>query len=412
MTNLLRRLFIKDYKNVKNQHVREKHGVLAAVVGVVSNIILFIIKFFVGLFTNSISIIGDAINNLSDMGSSLITFIGFKLSGKEADKDHPFGHQRIEYITGLIISLIIMFIGLQLGINSIKKIIVPDVVNYSTIAIVMLSISIIIKVWQSLFNRRIGKEIDSVALIATSQDSLNDVISTLVILICALVTKYLNYNIDAYAGVFVSLFILYSGFKMLKESTDPLIGTAIELKFVKEIEEEIRKYENVIGIHDVICHKYGPTKIFMSLHVEVPASMEFILAHDLIDRIEVEIGKRFGIELIIHLDPVDVNCEITQSLKEHLENFILEGKYTNLNFHDFRIVKGITHTNILFDLVIPHSLKDKKKEIFAYFEKKYREINESFNIVITFDYEYVIWGEWNEIKRDSHKESRKYIEFW
>ena len=389
MINLLRRIFIKDYKNTSDSEVREKHGLLASIVGIISNIILFGIKITAGIITGSISIIGDAINNLADMGSSLITLIGFKLSNKEADSDHPFGHQRIEYITGLIVSMIIMFIGLQLGLQSIDKIKNPIDINYSFIVLGLLFISVLIKLWQGLFNRKMGKAIDSVALLATSQDSLNDALTTTVILICALISKYLNYNLDAYAGIFVALFILISGFKLLKESTDPLIGTPIDLEFVKKIEEDIKSYENVYGIHDVICHRYGPTKIFMSLHVEVPSSLEFMLAHDLIDTIEVDIKRNYDIELIIHLDPVDTSCETTNFLRNKLSEFLKESEYCDIHFHDFRIVKGVTHTNIIFDLVIPFEFKNKKDELKKYCEEKFKTLDSNYNLVITFDYEYV-----------------------
>ena len=389
MVNLLRRIFIKDYKNLNDNTVREKHGTFASIVGILSNIVLFSIKLFTGIISGSISIIGDAINNLSDMGSSLITLIGFKLSNKEADTDHPFGHQRIEYITGLIVSLIIMFVGFELGLSSIDKIKNPNETIYSTLVIVLLITSVFIKLWQGLFNRKMGKIINSVALVATSQDSFNDAITTIVILICALISKYLGYNLDAYAGIFVALFIIYSGLKLLKDSVDPLIGTSIELSFVKQIEEDIKKFEGICGIHDVICHKYGPTKIFMSLHAEVPSSMNFMLAHDLIDQVEVEMKRKYDIELTIHLDPVDTNCELTKELKNKLNEFMNESEYRDLHFHDFRIVKGVTHTNVLFDVELPFEIKHKKDEITKYFESKFKEIDDKYNLVITYDYIFV-----------------------
>ena len=273
--------------------------------------------------------------------------------------------------------------------SSIDKIKNPNETIYSTLVIVLLITSVFIKLWQGLFNRKMGKIINSVALVATSQDSFNDAITTIVILICALISKYLGYNLDAYAGIFVALFIIYSGLKLLKDSVDPLIGTSIELSFVKQIEEDIKKFEGICGIHDVICHKYGPTKIFMSLHAEVPSSMNFMLAHDLIDQVEVEMKRKYDIELTIHLDPVDTNCELTKELKNKLNEFMNESEYRELHFHDFRIVKGVTHTNILFDIELPFDIRNKKDEITKYFEMKFREIDNTYNLVITYDFIFV-----------------------
>ena len=290
MVNFLRKLFIKDYNNVKDPKVREKHGKLASFVGVFSNLFLFIIKLFAGILSGSIAIIADSINNLSDMGSSIITLVGFKLANAPADDDHPYGHQRIEYISGLIVSIIIIFVGGNLLLTSIEKIMnyTPEVVENTTLYISMgiLGVSILIKLWQSIFNKKVGKIINSLALEATSADSRNDCISTLVILlgnIALLIWKDIPFSLDGVLGILVSLFIIIAGINLIKETVDPLIGVSVESEFVKNIVEDIKKNKVVLGLHDLVCHMYGPTKCFMTIHVEVDSKADLMATHDAID---------------------------------------------------------------------------------------------------------------------------------
>ncbi len=384
MINILRKLFIKDYNNTTNEVVRIKHGVLASIFGIIMNLILFILKLIVGILSNSISIIGDAINNLTDMGSSIISFIGFKLSSKPADKEHPYGHQRIEYITSFIISIIIIVVGIELLSTSISKIINKEVVSYNTVTIIILIVSIFLKLYLSFFNKVIGKKINSMTLIAASKDALNDVISTFVILVSALVSIFFKINIDGIMGVLVSLFILYSGIVLVKETIDPLIGEKVDPNLVSEILKEIENNDNIIGYHDLMCHSYGPTKIFMSIHAEVDSSKNILFLHEVIDQIEYEIKSKYGVELVIHMDPTDLNCETTNYYKQEV-SVILNRISNKLSFHDFRTVIGEKSINILFDIVIPFDLKIKKEEIIDILNCELENDKVNIKLIISFD---------------------------
>ena len=390
MINWLCRIFVKDYKNVNSSEVRARYGNLASIIGIISNFFLFGFKLFVGLITGAISIVADAINNLADMGSSIVTLIGFKLSSKPADKEHPFGHERIEYITGLIVSIIIIIIGLTLGKSSLDKIISPDPLDNSflLVTIIVLGAAILLKLWQSLFNYKIGKKINSVALIATSQDSRNDVISTSGVLLGIILSNYVfHFNLDGYIGLGVSIFILISGIKLIKETTDPLIGVAPDKDLVKTITNDILSYEGVYGIHDLVCHMYGQTKLFMTVHVEVDAKTNVLESHDLIDNIEKEMNEKYNIELTIHMDPIEMDNEELNHFSSKLKESLKEIN-KSLSFHDLRMVKGYTHTNIIFDVVIPFDVKINKSEIFDTLLKKAKEINSMYELVINFDVDY------------------------
>ena len=390
MINLLCKLFIKDYQNTNSNEVRTKYGNLASIVGIISNLILFGLKLFIGLITGAISIVADAINNLADMGSSVVTLIGFKLSSKPADKEHPFGHERIEYITGLIVSIMIIIIGFTLGKSSFDKIINPDPLDKSLILVtsITLAVAILIKLWQSLFNAKIGKKINSVALIATSKDSRNDVISTTGVLVGVLLSNYVfNFNLDGYIGLGVSIFILISGIKLIKETTDPLIGVAPDKELVKTITDDILSYKGVYGIHDLVCHMYGQTKLFMTIHVEVDAKTNILESHDLIDNIEKDMKEKYNIEISIHMDPIEMDNEELNYFQNILSSS-LNNLEKSLSFHDLRMVKGYTHTNIIFDVVVPFDAKITKEEIFETLLKKAKEINPLYELVINFDIDY------------------------
>lgn len=391
MINWLCKIFIKNYDDIHDSKVRGRYGKFAGIVGIISNLILFSLKLILGLLTGAISIVADAINNLADMGSSVITLIGFKLSTMPADEEHPFGHERIEYITGLIVSILIIIIGLSLGKSSFDKIISPLPLDntYIVITCILLGVAILIKLWQSIFNYKIGKKIDSVALLATSQDSKNDVISTLAVLLGIILSTYVfNFNLDGYLGIAVSLFIIISGIKLVKETTDPLIGVTPDKERVKEITDKILSYEGVLGIHDLVCHMYGQTKLFMTVHVEVDANASLLESHDKIDTIEKEVGQEFNVELTIHMDPIETNNEdltkISQIIKEHLK-----GYEDDLTFHDLRMVRGYTHTNIIFDIVIPYSSKISQKELFKNLETVIKNEDELYEIVVNFDHNYI-----------------------
>ena len=362
MTSLLIRLFIKDHENIKSASVRASYGTLAGAVGIVSNLIVAAVKFIVGILAGSVSVMADAVNNFSDAGSSLVTMVGFKLSGKPADRKHPFGHARIEYLTGLIVSFIIVMLGFTFLTESIGKIINKSESHFTTLALIILGVSIAAKLWQGMFYRGVAKRIGSDSLRASAQDSLNDVISSAVVLIGALVGKFTSLEIDGYIGVAVALFILVSGVKLVIETADPLLGVPPEKETVQALSDKILSYEGVIGVHDLIIHSYGANRMFCSVHAEVPADRDIMLSHDIIDNIEEDVYQEMGISLVIHLDPVTVGDVRIDSMKNSLKNILAETA-PDLHFHDFRAVFGVTHDNVLFDLVLPMDFSLTEEEL-------------------------------------------------
>lgn len=394
MVNVLRRIFIKDYQNVNNEGGRAAHGKLAGFFGVISNLILFAIKLFAGIISASISIIADSINNLSDMASSVITLVGFKLASAPADKEHPYGHQRIEYITGLVVSIIILFVGGSLFKTSIEKMISytnsPISNRAIYISIIILSISILIKLWQAYFNYKIGKAINSIALRATGKDSLNDCISTAALLIgniILLLIKDIPFSLDGLLGIIVSIFIIISGIKLIKETINPLIGVSINDDFVKKIITRIKEEPLVLGYHDIVCHMYGPTKCFMTLHVEVDANQKMLVVHDAIDNLERAIKEEYGVDLTIHMDPIEIDNEVVNNLRQRAKEAI-RSISPELSMHDFRVVIGNTHTNIIFDLVRPYKFKYSDEEIIKLLEKEFEADEARYYFVINFDYSF------------------------
>lgn len=394
--DFLPKLFIKNYKEYNDPNVRTAYGKMCGVFGIVSNFILCTVKIIIGLIIGSISIVADGINNLADAGSSIITLIGFKLASLPSDKDHPFGHQRIEYITGLIISIIVLIVGILLGKSSIEKLINFEVIemelNIAIISVSIMALAIIIKCLQSLFNRKYGKLINSSALIATSVDSLNDCISTSAVMISLVVSIFWpNGYLDGIMGILVSLFIIISGVKLVKETISPLIGEAPSKEFTKQIIEKVISYEGVLGTHDLVIHSYGPEKIFVTIHAEVDSKSDINVIHDVIDNIEKDFLEKDHINLVIHMDPIDIYDEEVLELKEKVSKIIKEID-ANLMFHDFRVVKGITHTNILFDLVIPMEYCKKNKtinqEIKNKIDEKLQKYDSKLLTVITFDLDY------------------------
>lgn len=392
MKNILAKIFIKDYKNYQKQEVRNAYGKLCGAVGIVSNILLCAVKIITGVLISSVAILADGINNLADAGSSIITLLGFKLSSIPADSEHPFGHQRIEYISGLAVSFIILIIGVLLMKTSIEKIItgseaIPK--KQVLITMIILFFAILVKLWQSLFYRKNGKLIGSTALIATSQDSLNDCISTSVVLISMIITYiFPNVVLDGYMGAIVSVFIIISGIGLIKETISPLIGEAPSKEFIDDIADRILKYDGIIGIHDLVIHTYGPAKTFVTVHAEVDANVDITISHDIIDNIEHDFMDKLNINLVIHMDPVDLRCEETRQLKA-MTNDILGDISVDLRFHDFRIVKGPTHTNVIFDVVVPIGFRMKNDELKSLIDSKFKDIDKKYNTVITVDQELI-----------------------
>lgn len=388
MVKLLGRLFIKDYQNYNNPNVRTSYGKLSGIVGIISNLFLCALKIITGVLIGSFSYVADGINNLSDAGSSIITLIGFKLASEPADADHPFGHQRIEYLTGLIVSFIIIAIGLLLMKSSIDSIINPgEGAEFSVISVIILGVSILLKCLQSLFYRKIGKLINSTAVLATSIDSLNDCISTGAVLIASIISLVTDLQLDGWMGCVVSIFILVSGYKLVKEAMSPLIGEKPSKELVDSIAEKILSYPKVLGIHDLVIHSYGPGKIFATIHVEVDSEENILVVHDEIDNIEQDFRENMGINLVIHMDPIDTKDENTQELREEAFH-ILQSIDPVLNFHDFRVVKGETHTNVLFDVLVPVRYKMTDKELKTLIDKKFKEYNSKINTVLVIDHDY------------------------
>jgi cation diffusion facilitator family transporter len=388
MTNFLIRIFIKQPYDTDSPKTRAAYGALSSFVGIFCNIILFIAKYIVGTLSNSISIISDAFNNLSDSASCIITLFGYKISSKPADKDHPFGHGRMEYLTSLIISAIIVFVGLELFKGSLQKLLNPEEVKFSIAALVSLIISIGIKLWLSLFNTTLGKKINSVVMLATAKDSRNDVITTISALIALVFSIFSDLPLDALMGIFVSLFILKSGYEIIKDTVDELLGKPASPETTSKLYSMILKNEKIIGVHDMIVHSYGPSCTIASCHVEVKATENFVSVHELVDKIERDVLNEMNILLTIHMDPIDTDDENVQECK----NMILEiiGNIDNaLHIHDFRIVSGEMHTNLIFDLVVPYKTKYSSDEIKAMIDDRLSKFDHRYFTVITFDTEYI-----------------------
>jgi len=384
MSKLFFKIFIKEYENYADATVRENYGKLAGVVGIVSNIILCVMKMLIGIISGSIAIIADAVNNLTDASSSVITLVGFKLASMPEDEEHPYGHARIEYLTGLLVSIIIIIVGIELLTSSIDKIMHPVTPEFSIATILVLVLAILIKVWQALFNFSVGKKINSLTLIATGTDSRNDVISTTVVLVSLLITHFTNINLDGYVGCLVALFIIWSGIQLVRETSSPLLGEAPDPELVKSIEVKTLSYNGVLGIHDLVVHNYGPGRIFASIHIEVDANGDIMESHDMIDNIERELSEELRIHLVAHLDPIQTDDPILNQVREKVGE-LLEEIEGVVSFHDFRMVSGPSHTNIIFDIVLSHNCTLKEAAITEKVQNFVRTIDENYFVVITFD---------------------------
>lgn len=387
MITLLSRIFIKDSKNYASPQVRTAYGMLCSALGIILNIILFIGKALAGFLCGSIAIIADAVNNLSDAGSSIIALIGFKIASTKPDKDHPYGHGRMEYISGMIVAILILFMAYELIRSSVDKIIHPVEIETSIITILILVASIITKLYMFLYQRSTSKKINSPTLKATATDSISDTISTSVVLLSTLVSYLFHLQIDGYCGIAVGLFIAFSGIKALKETTSPLMGQAPDPELVSQIRSLVLKNEHILGIHDMMVHDYGPNRIMVSLHAEVSSEEDFLMIHDIIDNIERQIRNDFGCFATIHMDPIQDTDEETTALKTQTFKIITEIN-PELTLHDFRVVKGPSHTNLIFDVVKPFSYKISNKELCELIENKITLFNNSYYCVIEIDDEY------------------------
>lgn len=384
MTNLLLKAFVKDYEDVKNPKVREAYGAFSGIVGIICNLILFALKFFAGVVTGSVSISADAFNNLSDAGSSVITLIGFKMAGKPADTDHPFGHGRIEYIAGLVVSAVIIVMAIELFKDSVDKILHPQTMEFQIISVVILVGSILIKMWLAYFNTGLGKRIDSAAMKATATDSLSDCIATGVVLVSLFVTTLTGFNIDGIAGVIVAVFVFMAGIEAAKETVYPLLGQPPEKEFVDELEKLVMEDEHIIGIHDLIVHDYGPGRVFASLHAEVPYNMDMLEAHDIIDIAEKRVAEKMNCGISIHMDPIVTDNKEVNELKE-MVNAIVKGIDERLSIHDFRTTSGPYLTNLIFDVAAPFKFKYSDEELKKLISQAVSEKKERCYAVITVE---------------------------
>lgn len=384
MTDLILRIFVRDHKNTEDPAVRDKCGRVAGAVGIVTNFLLFLMKIIVGTVFHSVSVTADAVNNLTDSGSSVVTLIGFKMASKPADEKHPFGHARIEYLSGVIVSFIVIFLGLQLGMSSIEKILTPEENALTPVALVVLVISILAKLWQCLFYRKVGRMIKSESVEATSKDSRNDVIATSVVLLGAVITMLTGVNLDGYMGAAVALFIVFSGVQLTISTADPLLGQAPEGELVQTITEKMLSYPGIIGMHDLAVHNYGVGRCFASAHCEVDAKNDILVSHDLIDNIERDFSRDLGIHMVIHLDPVIVGDARTDALHCKVQSLVT-ALYPTVTIHDFRVIWGVTHSNIVFDAAVPFTVKDSDAVIAQKLEAEIQKLDPEYRTVVTID---------------------------
>lgn len=384
MIGLLARIFIHDRKNTASPQVRVAYGVLCGAVGIGLNLLLFLGKLVAGSLSASISITADAFNNLSDAGSSIVTLAGFRLAGHKADSEHPFGHGRIEYVSGLIVSLLILLMGAELLKAAIEKIAAPEAVTFSYLSVIILSASILVKLYMFFYNRRVGRLIDSAAMRATAIDSFSDVAATAVVLLCTLLDHWTGLAFDGYAGTAVALFILYSGLCAAKETVSPLLGEPPSKEYVEKIEQLVLSYPEIIGVHDLVVHNYGPGRVMISLHAEVPASGDLIHLHDTVDNIEKKLRGMMGCSAVIHMDPVVTDDGATEALKLQVAK-IASQIDARLSIHDFRMVAGPTHTNLVFDVVVPYDVTVGDEEVSRRIAAEVAKLDSRYFTVIEID---------------------------
>lgn len=389
MTKLLVKLFVKDYENTKKQEVRTAYGILTSIVGIIFNLILFIFKLTIGIIIKSISVIGDAFNNLSDAASSVIGFLGVKIAGRPADKEHPFGHGRAEYIASLIVAFLTIQVGFTVIKNSISKIFNPQAVVFNWITIIILGVSVFIKLWLAYFNSKLGKRIDSTVMKATATDSFADVLVTTATIISIIIERALGYAVDGLMGVFVGAFVTISGISVAKETLMPLMGEAVNKDVFKKITEKVESYEGIIGSHDLIVHNYGPSNIMATIHAEIPNNADLEKAHEIIDLIEKDVLEELNILLVIHMDPVEIN-DIKIIKKRDMITNIVTNLEAKASIHDFRVVNGEKKINLIFDLILPHSygVKDQQ-ELLRKLIQETRKIDYKYNCIVTIESSFI-----------------------
>jgi cation diffusion facilitator family transporter len=387
MRKILIKTFVRDYENARAPSVRLGYGRLSGVVGLCANLLLCAAKTAVGILCGSIAIIADGVNNLSDAASSVVTLVGFQMAAAPGDKKHPYGHARIEYMTGLFISILIILIGAKLLLNSFDKVLHPSALDFTWLAVVIPAASVPVKIWLAFFNIGIGRTIDSGALKASGIDSRNDVAATCAVIAGLLVERFADLPADGYIGCLVALFILVSGVRLATETADPLLGKAPDPVLVAALERKIKECEGAIGMHDLVIHDYGPGRTLASVHVEVDSRDDFLKCHDVVDRLERETGEEFGLSLVVHMDPVDTKDPLTAEMRARLEA-LTETIAGVVGMHDLRIVKGYAYTNIIFDVVLSPECKTSKETVSALIDADIKSIDPNYFAVINFDMDY------------------------
>lgn len=385
MTNLLIRLFVKNYDNPGSEAVRIRYGTLSGIVGIVLNVILSVFKMIFGAITKSISIVADGANNIFDAVSSVINLVGFKISGKPADEEHPFGHGRVEYVSALTLAFFILIMGVELIKSSVDRFTNPEAVIFSVPAVVVLVFSIFAKIWLALFNRKVGKIINSVAVDAVVTDSIGDILATTCSLIALISSKFTDFPVDGIMGIIVALIIIYAGIDIIRGTMGPLLGEPPSKETVEKLEELVLSFDGIVGIHDLVLHSYGHSKIIGSLHAEVPAEIDILHSHDTIDLIERTVNEKLGIEISIHMDPI-INDERTHDLKASVDE-IIAGLCPEASMHDFRVVDGPTHTNLIFDVVLPSKIAENDFRNMV--ECEVKQLDEKYFTVINIDRNYI-----------------------
>ncbi len=385
MTKLLLRLFIKDYQNTEDPAVRGACGKLAGIVGIVCNLLLFAGKLLAGTLSGSVSITADAVNNLSDASSSLVTLLGFKMAERPADAEHPYGHARMEYLSGLLVAILILIIGVELGKSSIQKILHPEAVEFSVLTLCILVGSILMKLWMCLFCRKLGKRIQSTTLEATAADSRNDVITTAAVLLGCLAGHFFHWRIDGWVGALVAVFILASGWSIAKETISPLLGKQADPELVQRISRLVLSHEKILGIHDLMVHDYGPGQCFASVHAEMDMHEDPLMCHDILDDVERDAMRELRVHLVIHYDPIVTDDDELNHMRTLVQKE-LAAIDPRLSMHDFRMVRGPQHTNLIFDLAVPYSMSDKTAELKRRIDECVQFEDSKYYTVITFDH--------------------------
>lgn len=396
MTQFLIEHFVKDYEDVEKISVRTAYGVLASIVGIFCNVFLFAVKFTIGVIAHSVSVMADAFNNLSDAGSSIISFIGVKMAEKPADRDHPFGHGRIEYIAALVVSFLILEVGFTFLKDSIGKIRTPEMLNFQIASVIILILSIGVKLWLGLFNKRLGEKINSKVMMAVFADSMGDVITTGATILSLIVFRITGWNIDGVVGIGVALVVMWAGVGIAKDTLEPLIGEAIDPQVYDQIKAFVEKYDGIVGTHDLIVHNYGPGRSMASIHAEVPNDVDIEKSHEIIDRIERDAKQTLGLLLVIHMDPVEMKDENVLKIRKVAEK-ILRELDPSCSLHDFRIVHGTRQINLVFDMVIPINYdEERRNELPLLMMERLKQIDNRYECVITVDYEFVAKAEAEE----------------